>query len=93
MLSRAASGFGNALAALVLRTRGIKEVAVVGDRPDLLTVVRERWRPDVVLAWGEPYPSPLWESRRDGLAYVCEHFTCQAPQDTPDGLRAHLDVR
>ena len=50
----AASGFGNALAALALRTRGIKEVAVVGDRPDLLAVVRERWRPNVVLAWGEP---------------------------------------
>ena len=90
--SRAASGFGNALAALVLRSRGIKEVAVVGDRRDLLAVVHERWRPNVVLAWGEPYDSPLWTSRGDGLAYVCEHFVCQAPQDTPDGLRAQLDA-
>ena len=72
--------------------RGIKEVAVVGDRPDLLAVVHERWRPNVVLAWGEPYDSPLWTSRGDGLAYVCEHFACQAPQDTPDGLRAQLDA-
>jgi len=45
-----------------------------------------------VVAWGEPYPSPLWESRRDGLAYVCEHFACQAPQHTPEGLRAQLDA-
>jgi uncharacterized protein YyaL (SSP411 family) len=92
VLSRAASGFGDALAALALRTRGIKEVAVVGDRPDLLAVVHERWRPNVVLAWGEPYDSPLWTSRGDGLAYVCENFACQAPQDTPDGLRAQLDA-
>ena len=39
--------------------------------------------PDVVLAWGERYDSPLWEGRRDGLAYVCEHFACQAPQTPP----------
>ncbi|WP_116997587.1 thioredoxin domain-containing protein [Desertimonas flava] len=90
MVPRGASAFCNALAALALRTRGIKEVAVVGDRPDLVAVVRERWRPNVVLAWGERYDSPLWENRTDGLAYVCEHFTCQAPQDSPDGLRAQL---
>ena len=43
-----------------------------------------------MLAWGERYDSPLWESRVDGLAYVCRHYACQAPQDTPDGLRAQL---
>jgi len=91
LVPRGASAFTNALAALALRTRGIKEVAIVGDRPDLLAVVHERWRPNVVLAWGERYDSPLWESRRDGLAYVCEHFACQAPQDTPDGLRDQLE--
>ena len=90
MISRGASAFTNGLIALALRSRGIKEVAVVGDRPDLLAVVRERWRPNVVLAWGEPYASPLWESRSDGLAYVCEHFACRAPQDTPEGLRQQL---
>ena len=90
LVSRGASAFTQALAGLALRTRGIKEVAVVGDRPDLLAVVRERWRPDAVVAWGERYDSPLWESRRDGMAYVCEHFACQAPQDTVDGLRAQL---
>ena len=71
-------------------SRGITEVAVVGDRPDLVAVVRERWRPDVVLAWGEPYDSPLWHGRTDGLAYVCHHYACQAPQDTAEGLREQL---
>ncbi|MDQ3543227.1 MAG: thioredoxin domain-containing protein [Actinomycetota bacterium] len=91
LVSRGASAFTNALAALALRTRGIKEVAIVGDRPDLLAVVNERWRPNVVLAWGQRYDSPLWEGRRDGLAYVCEHFACQAPQDSPEGLRQQLE--
>ncbi len=44
-----------------------------------------------MLAWGEPYDSPLWDGRRDGLAYVCRDYACQAPQDTPSGLRAQLD--
>ena len=67
-------------------------MAVVGDRPDLVAVVAEAWRPAVVLAWGEPYDSPLWAGRHDGLAYVCRDYACQAPQDTTDGLRAQLDV-
>ena len=41
------------------------------------------YRPTQVLAWGEPYPSPLWEGRQgpaeDGLAFVCRHYTCDAP--------------
>ncbi len=44
----------------------------------------------MVLAWGERYDSPLWTGRGDGLAYVCRDYACQAPQDTPDGLRAQL---
>jgi len=90
MIPKAANGFVNALSALSLRHRGITEVVVAGDRPDLVEVVRQRWRPDVVLAWGERYESPLWEGRDDGLAYVCRQFTCQAPQSDPDGLRGQL---
>jgi uncharacterized protein YyaL (SSP411 family) len=90
MIPKGASGFTNALAALALRTRGITEVAVAGDRPDLVAVVHERWRPDVVLAWGERYDSPLWEGREGGRAYVCHNFTCQVPQTDPDALRAQL---
>ena len=90
VVQRAPSGFANAVAAIALRTRGVTQVAVAGDRPDLVDVVNERWRPRVVLAWGERFDSPLWAGRRDGLAYVCEHYACQAPADTPETLRAQL---
>jgi uncharacterized protein YyaL (SSP411 family) len=68
----------------------VREVAVVGDRPDLVAAVQRAYRPNVVLAWGEPYDSPLWQGRTDGLAYVCERYACQAPQTTVDGLLAQL---
>jgi len=58
---------------------GGTEVLVAGDRPDLLTEVRRRWLPDGVVSWGEPRPSPLWEGRDAGAAYVCRRFACQAP--------------
>ena len=90
LVSRGASAFCNSLGALALRTRGVTEIAVVGDRPDLLAVARDDWRPDAVLAWGERYDSPLWDGRTDGFAYVCHNYACQAPQDTPDGLREQL---
>ena len=90
VLDQAPGAFSHALAAVALRLGGTTEVAVVGDRPDLVAVVHETWRPDVVLAWGERYDSPLWESRVDGLAYVCRQYACQAPQDGVDGLRRHL---
>ncbi|MEX0848373.1 MAG: AGE family epimerase/isomerase, partial [Ilumatobacteraceae bacterium] len=90
VMPKAPTAFSNALLAVDLRTNGIAEVAVVGDRPDLVAVVRETWRPHVVLAWGEPYDSPLWEHRTDGMAYVCEHFACQTPTDDPATLRQQL---
>jgi uncharacterized protein YyaL (SSP411 family) len=90
VVDQAPPAFSHALAAAELRRAGITEVAVAGDRRDLVDVVAERWRPDVVLAWGERYDSPLWEARVDGQAYVCRQYACQAPQDTPEGLRAQL---
>ena len=79
------------LGAVDLVVNGIAEVAVVGDVPALVRAVQTRYLPGAVLAWGEPYPSPLWEDRRPGLAYVCEHFACQAPVDTPEALVAQLE--
>jgi uncharacterized protein YyaL (SSP411 family) len=90
VIDQAPAAFSQALVAAGLHEHGVTEVAVVGDRPDLVAVVNERWRPDVVLAWGEPYDSPLWNGRVDGMAYVCEHYACQAPQGTAEGLRAQL---
>ena len=90
VVDEAPGAFSNALAAADLHLRGITEVAVVGDRLDLVEVVSARWRPDVVLAWGEPYDSPLWAGREAGLAYVCRNYACQAPQATAEGLLAQL---
>jgi uncharacterized protein YyaL (SSP411 family) len=90
IIPNAPTAFSNALAAVDLHVNGITEVAVVGERPDLLRVVRERWRPSVVLAWGQPYDSPLWEDRAQGRAYVCRSFTCQQPADDPALLRDQL---
>jgi hypothetical protein len=76
----------NALVAVDLHRRGLTEVVVAGERPDLVRMAQSIWRPDTVLAWGERYDSPLWADRRDGLAYVCRDYACQAPQDTIEGL-------
>ncbi len=76
----------NALVAVEMHQRGLTEVAIVGDRPDLVRLATAVWRPDVVLAWGEPYDSPLWADRQPGFAYVCRDYACQAPQDTAEGF-------
>ena len=53
--------------------------------------VQRRYLPNAVLAWGEPYESPLWEGRRaDGRAYVCRNYACQPPAPTRDALAAQL---
>ncbi|MGH9209516.1 MAG: thioredoxin domain-containing protein [Acidimicrobiales bacterium] len=84
------SAFGHLLYALDLASRGIDEVVVAGDRPDLVDLVQRRFTPNAVLAWGEPYDSPLWEGRDDGQAYVCRDYACQLPATTPDTLAAQL---
>jgi uncharacterized protein YyaL (SSP411 family) len=90
IMTGATAGAGNALAALQTHHEGITEVAVVGARPDLVDAVQHAWRPDVVLSWGEPYDSPLWSSRRDGFAYVCHGFVCDAPTGDVDELVCQL---
>ncbi|MGZ4702945.1 MAG: thioredoxin domain-containing protein, partial [Ilumatobacteraceae bacterium] len=69
VMPQAPSAFSNALVALDLVGRGITEIAIIGERPDLVRAVRTRWLPNSVLAWGKPYDSPLWKDRADGLAY------------------------
>jgi uncharacterized protein len=91
--------FGHLLCAIDLHTAGVREIAVVGaDVARLLTVVRERYRPHVVLAvgtGGRESAVALLEGRVtvDGqaTAYVCEHFACQAPVTEPAALSSLLD--
>jgi uncharacterized protein YyaL (SSP411 family) len=84
------TAFGHLLAAVDIAVNGIDEVVVAGDRPDLVEVVQSRFLPGAVLAWGERYPSPLWEGRDDGRAYVCRNYACRLPAEDPDALAAQL---
>jgi len=98
--------FGHLLQALDFSLAAVKEVAIVGPGPEpLLRVVRDAYRPHIVLA-GSPRAAsegevpeatvsvPLLEGRGalDGraAAYVCEHFACQAPVTTAEALIAAL---
>jgi hypothetical protein len=89
-MPQAPSAFSNALAAVDMLRSGITEIAIVGERPDLVRAIHGRWLPNAVLAWGEPYDSPLWEQRGAGLAYVCRDYACQAPTDSVEALLAQL---
>ncbi len=82
--------FAHLLAAVDLRRAGITEIAVVGDRADLVAAVHRSYLPNAVLAWGEPYDSPLWEDRKDGHAYVCRNYACLAPVDSVAALETQL---
>ena len=82
--------FTYALQGVDLVTSGIDEVAIVGERRDLVDAVLAGYRPNAVVAWGERYDSPLWEGREDGLAYVCRDFACQAPVSSAEDLLGQL---
>ncbi len=83
----------NALLAIELRHRGLVELAVVGDAPELVKVAHVLWRPDLVLAWGERYDSPLWEGRTEGHAYLCHDHVCQQPVTTQEDLYEQITGR
>jgi uncharacterized protein len=97
-----ATGFGHLLQAIDFHLSPTREVALVGDPGGvaaLAAVVRETFRPHLVLAGGDGDGAdsarvPLLEGRTavDGraAAYVCEHFACLRPVTEPDELRALL---
>jgi hypothetical protein len=84
------TAFAHLLEAIDMLDAGVTEIAVVGDRGDLVRIAQSRYLPNAVLAWGEPYESPLWDERRDGFAYVCRDFVCAAPVDDEEALEAQL---
>jgi hypothetical protein len=89
------AGHAGAVADLVLASGHADqgaEVVVAGDRPDLVEVIRQRWLPTAVVAWGQPGHSALWQGRRPGTASVCRAFTCQAPTGDPGTLAGQLDA-
>ena len=90
-LARHPTAFAHLLAAVELLEGPVTEVAVTGDRRDLVEAVQRRYLPNAVLAWGEPYASPLFENRKDGFAYVCQHYSCKIPTDDVGELVAQLE--
>ena len=84
------TAFGHLLGAVDLWHSGITEVVVTGDRPDLVATAARAWRPNAVLAWGEPFGGPLWEGREGNWAWVCRDFACRAPVGTPSDLETEL---
>ncbi len=88
------TAFAHLLGAVDQHTSGMTEIVITGERPDLLATVTARYRPNVVLAWGEPYDSPLWEGRTDGdadgRAHVCRNYACAVPATSVDELAAQL---
>ncbi|HEX4979358.1 MAG TPA: thioredoxin domain-containing protein [Acidimicrobiales bacterium] len=87
--------FAAGIAAADLAARGTTEVVLPGQGETarrFAAEVQRRFLPEVVLAHGERYPSPLWEDRRDDFAYVCRDYTCSAPSADVDALLRSLDV-
>jgi uncharacterized protein YyaL (SSP411 family) len=106
MMAQYPLGFGQWLQALAYALSKPREIAIVGDPDsadtrDLLSVVRDGYRPFQVVALGAPSQEgaqvPLLRDRGlvDGLAaaYVCSGFVCLAPATELEGLRAQLDPR
>jgi hypothetical protein len=90
LLIRHPTAFAYTVEAADLLRRGLTEVVVTGDRPDLVEVAQRHWLPDAVLSWGEPTVSPLWEGRDPDLAYVCRNYACQMPAADPELLSKQL---
>jgi uncharacterized protein YyaL (SSP411 family) len=89
--------FAHLLRALDFRVSPTREVALAGEGLDeLAAVVRERFRPHIVLAGGpEGTERPPLMAGRAGAegrpaAYVCENFACQLPVTTAEELRGLL---
>ena len=94
LLDRHPLEFTNFVAGVDLVVSGVTEVAVTGQRNDLVEAISTRYLPNVVLAWGEPYPSPLWEGRTDSStadkAFICRQYTCLAPVVDVDSMLEQL---
>ena len=86
----APSAFGNLLHAVYLVHKGVTEIAITGERHDLVESVKKLWLPTAVIAFGEPYESPLWQDRRPGFAYICQNYVCSAPVTTVEQLQEAL---
>jgi uncharacterized protein len=98
LVERAPTAAGHLLCALDLHFSAPREVAVVGASEELRRAALDGFQPNTVFAFsdGPTDAVPLLAGKPlvDGrpAAYVCERFACQAPETSPEALRAALDV-
>ena len=106
MASRYPTAFGNWLCAIDYAAQPVLEVALLGDPSDtrygeLLSVVWEKYRPNLVAALSRPNPPaeapPLLHNRplynHHPTAYVCQNFVCDLPVNSSEDLRAQLESK
>ncbi len=84
------TSFANLAGAVDHTARGFTAIVIPGEREDYLDVLRGRYLPDTVLAWGQPFDSPLWKEKEPGFAYVCQNYACGLPASTPTELATQL---
>jgi hypothetical protein len=99
-MSRYPNGFAHWLCAAAFILSEPKEVAIVGhletaETQALLHVVTGKYRPNLVLAVGQPESKiPLLTERpmlfHQPTAYVCHRFVCQNPVNEPEALVTQL---
>jgi uncharacterized protein YyaL (SSP411 family) len=104
-IQRYPTGFGRLLCALDFYLATPKEIAVVGkpDSPEMSGLLAEIWEPylpNKVVAQGIPGDEtaaaliPLLRDRPQlegrPTVFVCEHFTCKRPVNTPIDLALQL---
>lgn len=100
------TAFGHLLSVLNFYLSSPEEIAIVGDPTagdtrELLKVVYSDYRPSKVVALGlgddERTVVPLLTGRDQlegrATAYVCRHFTCQRPVNSPSELAAQMGVQ
>jgi uncharacterized protein YyaL (SSP411 family) len=86
----APSAFCHAVSASLVLADGTMEVVLPGPAGEFLHEFRQQWRPHSVVAWGEPFDSPVWTDRVPGSAYVCRDHQCMLPTTTVDQFRQSL---
>ena len=86
----APSAFCHAVSASLVLADGTMEVVLPGPAGEFLREYRQQWRPHSVVAWGEPFDSPVWTDRVPGSAYVCRDHQCMLPATTVDQFRQSL---
>ena len=94
LVDRAPRAIGVEAIAAGWRTGTVRQVGFAGPADELVRAARSRFLPFTVWAHGESELLPWMEGKSApggrGTAYVCEHYTCQAPTQDPDELLRQL---